>query len=149
MAKPKTLSWTKMSIWPGDGASPEDFTSKVCGLNAKNFTISGTTADTDVPDCDDPDAAAWTERVMRALSSGMSGAGLMAEEIMPFYRDWMLSAEAKNVRIVIDGQTIDGYFEGSYLLTNFELAGNQNDGKIGISLQFASDGPVTWFTGAP
>lgn len=149
MAKPSTLSWSKLTIWPGDGGSPEDFTSKSCGLNAKGFSITGTTSDTDVPDCDDPDAPSWTERVIRALSSGVTGAGLMAEETLAFWRDWALSGEGKNVRIVLDGQTVDGFFEGRYVLTQFELAGNQNDGKIGVSLQLQSDGPVVWTSGAP
>jgi hypothetical protein len=149
MADPTTNSWTKLSIWPGDGASPEDFTAKVCGLTTKEFTISATTSDTDVPDCDDPDAPSWTQRVVRSLSSGLNGAGIMVEEVLPFYRDWMISGEAKNVRIVLTGQTVTGYFEGRYLLTNFGLPANLNDGKIGLSLQFASDGPIAWVNGAP
>lgn len=149
MAKPQTLSWTKLSIWPGDDASPEDFTSAVCGLVTKGFTLSAETSDTTVPDCDDPDAAAWIERVIRSLSSGVSGSGLMAEEKFAFWRTWMLSAEPKNVRIVIDGTTIDGYFAGAYLLTSFELTGAQADGKIQISLQMQSDGEIVWTNGAP
>lgn len=148
MAKPTTLRWTKLSIWPGDGASPEDFTSAVCGLNAKTFNIAGETSDANVPDCDDPDAPSWTERVIRALSSGVSGSGLMAEETFATWRTWALSGEAKNVRIVVD-QSTPGYFQGSYVLTNFELSGNEGDGKMGVSVTLASDGPVTWSTGAP
>lgn len=150
MAKPQTLSWTKLSIWPGDGVTPtEDFTSAVCGLVTKGFTLSADTSDTTVPDCDDPDAAAWVERVIRSLSSGVTGSGLMAEEKFAFWRDWMLSAAAKNVRIVIDGSTIDGYFYGAYLLTSFELSGAQADGKIQISLTMQSDGEIAWADGAP
>lgn len=150
MAKPATLSWTKLSIWPGDGETPtEDFTSAVCGLVTKGFTLSADTSDTTVPDCDDPDAAAWVERVIRSLSSGVTGSGLMAEEKFAFWRDWMLSAASKNVRIVVDGSTIDGYFQGAYLLTSFELSGAQADGKIQISLSLQSDGEIVWTDGAP
>jgi hypothetical protein len=144
MAKPTTLRWSKLSIWPGDGGSPEAFASKVCGLNAKGFSISGETSDSNVPDCDDPDLPSWTERTIRALSSGVTGAGLMAEETFDFWKDWMLSGEAKNVRIILDGVALDGYFAGAYVLTAFELTGNEGDGKIGVSVTMASDGPVTW-----
>lgn len=149
MAKPKTLSWTKLSVWPGDGASPEDFTSAVCGLTTKSFTISADTSDIVVPDCDDPDEPAWVERVIRSLSSGFSGSGLMAEDIYATWRAWALSGLAKNVRIVIDGTTIAGYYQGSYVLSSFETNGNQGDGKMQISLQLQSDGLVAWQAGAP
>lgn len=148
MAKPTTLRWTKLSIWPGDGGSPEDFTSAVCGLTAKGFTIGGDTSDSVVPDCDDPDLPSWTERVMRSLSSGVTGAGIMAEETLATWRDWALSGEAKNVRVVVDAST-PGYFYGSYLLTAFELTGNEGDGKMQVSVTLASDGPVAWAAGSP
>lgn len=148
MAKPTTFSHSKLSIWPGDGASPEDFTSKVCGLTTKGFQIAGTPSDTIVPDCDDPDLPAWVERTMRSLSSSINGAGIMAKETFAFWRDWMLSGEAKNVRVVLDINPI-GYFHGSYLLTQFELTGNAGDGKVQTSLQMQSDGPIAWTTGAP
>lgn len=149
MAKPTTLRWTKLSIWPGDGASPEDFTSKVCGLNAKTFNIGGDTSDSNVPDCDDPDAPSWTERVISALSSGVQGSGLLAEETFAFWRDWSLGGLPKNVRVVVDLATTPGYFYGSYVLTQFELSGNQSDGKIGVNITLASDGPIAWSAGAP
>ncbi|CAL8981545.1 hypothetical protein RHODGE_RHODGE_02830 [Rhodoplanes serenus] len=148
MAKPTTQRWTKLSIWPGDGASPEDFTSKVCGLTSKGISFSASTSDSNVPDCDNPDAPSWTERVAQALSSTVSGSGVMAEETFAFWRDWFLSGAPKNVRIVL-GLTAPGYFAGSYLLTSFELTGNQGDGKVQVSLQLQSDGPVSWTTGAP
>jgi hypothetical protein len=149
MAKPTTLRWSKLSIWPSDGASPEDFTSQVCGLNAKGFSITADTSDSNVPDCDDPDLPSWTERAVRALSSGVSGSGLLAEETFAFWRAWMLSGEAKNVRIVVDLATTPGYFVGSYLLTQFELNGSEADGKLGVTLALSSDGPITWAAGAP
>lgn len=149
MTAATTRRWTKMTIWPGDGASPEDFTSKVCGLTSKNFGISAEVSESNTLDCDDPDAPSWVERVVRSLSSEVSGSGIMAEEVMSFWRDWALSAEPKNVRIVLDLAGTDGYFEGSYVLTQFELPANQDDGKIGISITLQSDGEVTWETGAP
>jgi hypothetical protein len=148
MAKPTTFRWTKLSIWPGDGGSPEDFTSRVCGLTSKGFTLGGNTSDSVVPDCDDPDAPAWTERVIRSLSSGVTGSGLLANETFAFWRDWALSGDAKNVRIVVDATT-PGYFAGSYVLTNFQLTGNEGNGKMEVSVTLASDGPVTWAAGAP
>lgn len=149
MAKPTTLRWTKLTIWPGDGGDPEDFTSMVCGLTTKAFSITAEMSESNVPDCDDPDLPSWTERVARALSAGFSGEGLLAEETFASWRDWMLSAEAKNVRVVVDLATNPGYFAGSFVLSQFELSGNDDDGKIGVNITAQSDGPVTWVVGAP
>jgi len=149
MAKPTTTSWTKLSIWPGDGASPEDFTQKVCGMTSKGFTLSSEVSESNVPDCDDPDLPGWVERVTRSNSAELTGAGLMAEENFDFYREWKMSGEARNTRIVLDLKTNKGYFEGPFLLTSLELTGNQDDGKIQMSLTFQSASEVTWTTGAP
>lgn len=148
MAKPTTKSWTKMSIWVGDDASPEDFTSKVCGMTTKEFVIEGTTTDSEVPDCDNPDAAVWVERIIRALSASFTGSGIMAEETYPFYRDWMLSTLPKAVRIVIELGT-PGYYHGYFVLTNLGTPSSIGDGKVGMSITLASDGPVAWAAGAP
>jgi hypothetical protein len=148
MAQPTTKSWTKLSIWLGDGGSPEDFTSAVCGLTSKTFGISASTSDSEVPDCDDPDAAVWTERVIRALFSQVTGAGTMAQETFDTWRDWMLTGEGKNARIVV-GVTPAGYFAGRYVLTNFELTGTLANGKVEVSVTMQSDGEVSWTTGAP
>jgi len=148
MAKPTTARWSKLTFWLGDGASPEDFTSAVCGMTTKAFTISADTSDINVPDCDDPDLPSWVERVVRSLSAGFNGSGVMADEVMPTYRTWMLSGEAKNAYVVLDIQTA-GYFSGSFVITQFELGGNESDGKITFSAQIQSDGPVVWNAGAP
>lgn len=144
MAKPTTVRWTKLTIWPGDGASPEVFTSKSCGLTAKGMTINADTADSVVPDCTNPDAPSWIERVVRSLSSGVTGSGLMAEESFSFWRDWALSGLPKNVRVQLDLAAADGWFAGSYVLTAFELAGNEGDGLVNVTLTMASNGPVAW-----
>lgn len=144
MAKPTTRSWTKLSIWPGDGGSPEVFTSKVCGLTSKGFTISSETSDSTVPDCDDPDLPAWVERVTRSSSAEISGSGVMAEETFDFWRDWKLDGTAKNVRVIMDLLGTPGYFAGSFLLTSLEITGNQDDGKINVTVTLQSNGEITW-----
>jgi hypothetical protein len=149
MAQPTTARWTKMTIWPGDGDSPEDFTKHDCGLTSKGLAFSGKTSDTDVPDCDDPDAAVWTERVVTSLSGSATGSGVMATDSLAFWSDWFESGLSKNVRIVLD---LPGgaacYFQGAMVLTKFELTANLSDGKIQVSVGADSDGPLTRNDGA-
>jgi len=146
MAKATTRSWTKLSIWPGDGASPEVFTSKVCGLTSKGFSLSSDVTESNVPDCDDPDLPSWVERVTKSNSAEISGSGVMAEETFAFWRNWKLDGSAKNVRVVLDLATNAGYFSGSFLLTNFDLTGNEDDGKVNVTLTLQSSGEVEWTT---
>lgn len=149
MAKPITRSWTKLSLWVGDGGSPEeDYSSKTCGMITKDFSLNATTSDSEVPDCDDPDLPIWIERVIRTMQAGFTGAGTMAEETYGFFRDWMLSAAPKSVRIVLELST-PGYYYGQFLITNLGTPASLGDGKVGSSITLASDGPVAWADGAP
>lgn len=148
MAKPTTQRPGAFTIWVGDGADPEDFTSKTCGFRTKGINFGMSSSDTVVPDCDDPDAPGWTERTITALSATVSGAGVMAEETFTFWNDWSLAATAKNVRVVLSNTTA-GYWEGSFLVTGWEVTGNTDDGKVQVSVTLSSDGEVAWATGAP
>lgn len=149
MSKPTTLRWSKLLIYVGDGADPEDFTSQVCGMLSKGISFSTDTGDTVVPDCDDPDLPSWTERTPRALSASVTGSGVLAEEVFAAWRTWFLSAQAKNCRIVIDLATTPGYFAGSFVLTALEITGNEGDGKIQLSISLVSDGAIVWTAGVP
>lgn len=148
MAKPTTRRWTALTIWPGDGNSPEDFTSRVCGLTSKTFRIGASTSDSEVPDCDDPDAAVWIERVIRARNAIISGSGLLAEETFPFWRTWVLGEESKNVRVAL-AFTTPGYFFGRFVLTQCEWNGTLDQGKMQTSVELQNDGPIAWANGAP
>jgi predicted secreted protein len=150
MAKPTTAKWTKLTIWLGDGAMPtEVFTSAVCGLITKGIAFSTDTGDTVVPDCTNPDLPSWVERVPRSFTTSVTGAGVMAEETLSTWRTWFLSGAAKNARIALDLVAGDGYFAGSFILTAFELTGNEADGKVQINITMQSDGQITWVTGTP
>jgi hypothetical protein len=150
MAKPTTLSWSKMSIWVGDGASPvEDFERQSCGLTSHTFGLRGTATEVDVPDCDNPDDPVWIERTIRNLSSDVAGAGVMATETFEAWRTWMLSGLFRNVRIVIDLPALPGYYFGRYVMTVLEHVGTNEDGKIRNNLSMLSDGEVDWAAGAP
>jgi predicted secreted protein len=148
MAKPTTQRPGAFSIWLGDGGSPEDFTSATCGFTTKNINFSTDTADVNVPDCDDPDALAWTERTPTASSATVSGAGVMAEETFTTWNDWFLSGASKNARIRLEN-TVPGYWNGAFVLTAFQVSGNRGDGKVQVSVTMQSDGQITWANGAP
>ncbi len=125
MTKPTTVAFGKFYILVGDGESPEMFEAP-CGLTSKAFNQTASTQDTIVPDCDDPDAPAFTERAVDALSSEISGDGVLAKEAHDeVWQPWLFSALPRTVRIglgSIPDVSLGGYYEGPYLLTQLNMS---------------------------
>jgi hypothetical protein len=140
MTKPTTLTFGHFLILLGDGASPEVF-AEPCGLTSKGFAQTANTQDTNVPDCDDPDAPSFVERAIESLSGEISGSGVLAMESFPVWDAFYKNAISKNVRIVLDTTLANngGYYEGAFLLTRFGMTA-QNKGKVQVELTMVSDG---------
>lgn len=148
MAKPTTISGSHLLIMIGDGNSPETF-AMPCGLTTRGINFAAATNDFNVPDCDDPDAPVWTERVISALSAGVSGNGLLAAEAHDDWRSWFLSGLAKNIQVSVDELLGGGggYYAMSAVLTGFNLTGEQG-GKLQVEITIQSDGVVSWVPAA-
>jgi predicted secreted protein len=145
VAKPTTLSAAKLLIMLGDGASPTEVFAAPCGLTTKGINFSAASNDITVPDCDDPDAASWSERVISALSGTVSGSGVLAMESLETWRDYFFGGVSKNARVKIDTTLANngGYFEGAFILTTFNITGEIGN-KIQVEIELQNDGPVTW-----
>lgn len=129
MAKPTTVAFAAFYIVVEDeGSSPATF-SAPCGLTSKAFNQTATTQDTIVPDCDDPDAPAFTERAVDALSSEISGDGVLAMEAhYDVWQPWLFSALPRNIRIglgAIPNPAVGGYYEGPFLLTGLNMSADR------------------------
>lgn len=142
MAKPTTLAGAKVLIMIGDGAGPEVFTAP-CGLSTRGINFSKETNDVTVPDCDDPDAAAWVDRLTTSFSSTISGSGLLAKEAVSTWRAFFESSLPKNCRVKLDGGSGWGYWSGAYLLTTFNVGGDRGE-LATVEIELISTGTVTW-----
>lgn len=142
MAKPTTLSAAKLLVMIGNGAGPEVFTAP-CGLTSRGINFSKDSNDTQVPDCDDPDAPVWIERVTTSLSAEITGSGVLAKEALATWRDFFFSTESKNLQIKLDGGTGWGHWAGAFLCTAFNVTGELGD-KVSVEVTFANDGEVEW-----
>lgn len=141
MAKPTVLPGTKLLLLLGNAASPEVF-AEPCGLTTKSFDLSASTNTTVLPDCADPEAAAWEATDINALSASGAGTGVMAVESFTKWNDWFMSAEGKNMQIKLDHASL-GHYAGSFKLTSFKLAGTRGN-KVTVDLSFKNDGEVSW-----
>ena len=142
MARPTTILGSKFLIQLGDGAGSESFVAP-CALTAKGINFSAESNDFNVPDCDDEDAAVWTERVVSALSAGVTGSGTLATESLDLWEDWFLSAAAKNIRVKIDKPLASGgrHYAMSAILTQFNISANTGE-LATIEIEIASNGEV-------
>jgi hypothetical protein len=134
MAKASTLPFSKFLIEIGDGNTPETFKAP-CGLNSRGFDRTAATNDTNVPDCDDPDAPSWLERDVVSLSGSLSGAGVVADEDYDTWETWL--GKSKNVRIKL-GTRI---WIGAAILSKLSLSGARGN-RVTFTATIDTDGEL-------
>src|SRR5262245_42004282 len=144
MAKPTTFPFKDLIILIGDGATPTEGFTAPCGLTTKNFELSANSNEVQVPDCDDPDAPAWIERVVATMTGDIAGNGVMAKESFTLWRDWALQGVTKNARVQIVGTGM-GYYGGAFILSSFAISADLGD-KVQVDIAMDSDGQITWTT---
>lgn len=136
MTQATTLKFSQFLIKLGNGAGPEVF-SAPCGLNSRGFSRTAATSDTNVPDCDDPDAPSWLERDVVSLSGQMSGSGVVADEDFDVWNDWFESGVAKNVQITLGTRT----WAGAAILSKLDVTGQRGQ-RVQFSATLDSDGEI-------
>lgn len=147
MAKPTTLSFGNFKIWVADGDSPGSFIAP-CGFTQKSLTMEADVSDGTVPDCDDPEAPAWKDRAVTALSATVAGQGVMAMESLATWRGRMLAGASFAVRVEFDAGVPNGggYFSGNAILQNLghsvQLGSDGNKAQLNVNL--VSDGEWIW-----
>jgi|SRR5262245_36257866 len=149
MAKPTTASAAKLTVWVGNGATPTEVFAMPCGLTTKGINFTGTANETQVPDCTDPDAPAWIERVIQSLSAGITGTGVLALEALDTWETFFFEAVAKNCQVIIDWADAPSpptpptrIYQGPFLLTTFNITG-QLGNKIQVEVALQNDGEVS------
>jgi hypothetical protein len=102
MAQPTTLKFGAGALYIESSTTPGTF-NKICGFDKIEFGISKDKNDSNVPDCDNPDAPAWKARDVVAFSGEFSASGVLAKEAYPEIRAAVLSANSRNCRILMTG----------------------------------------------
>jgi|SRR5215207_5772319 len=145
MAKPTTYNGSKLYIQLGNGATPTELFTAPCGLTTRGITFTKDTNDVTVPDCDDPDLPAWTERAVASFSAEVTGSGILAAEALPTWRTSFLNAVSSNARIGINAPLAQagGHYAGKIHITSFAITGEVGD-KINVAVTLVSDGALTW-----
>jgi predicted secreted protein len=142
MALATTVPFKNFKVFLGNGATPEVFTSP-CGLTSASLALTKDTNSTVVPDCTDPDAAAWVERDVVSLSAAISGSGVLATESLATWEAAFISTSPVNARVQVDVPTVGGYWSGAFHVTRFEPSGTRGN-RVNATIAMESDGVVTW-----
>ena len=149
MAKPTTVNASKMIIKVGDGATPTEVFTAPCGMTTKGINFTKDVNEVNVPDCADPDAPAWKERAVVAMSAEISENGILDMESLDTWQDLLDDGLSRNFQIWLDVPAAEhgGHWDGKFLLTGFNVTGEQGN-KVQVAITTQSDGPVVW-TPAP
>ena len=140
MADPTTAKFGKFRVLLGNAASPEVFTAP-CGFNSKALNLTKNLSEITLPDCDDPDAAAWIARDVESLSAAISGEGVLAKESADEWMDAFESADSVNVKVEIDFTTYTYVYTGAMHLSTFNM-GAERGGRVTASIEMQSDGEL-------
>lgn len=142
MAKPTTVTGSKLSVWLGDGATPEVFVAP-CGLHTRGINFGATANDELIPDCDNPDLPSWVARTVQSLTAGISGSGLLAKEALDAWEGFHFGGVSKNCRVIIDwGGGVQRRYDGAFVCTTFNVTGEIGS-RIKVEVALASDGVIT------
>lgn len=149
MAQAQTITFGKAMIMLGDGASSEAFAAP-CGFSDLTMTINFETNTVNVPDCSDPDLAAWLTTDVASQQMTLQGSGVLDKAAMQTWQAWWYTAGAveKNVRWFRDLSSADGggYFQAPAVLTAYEETGSRGQ-RWQNSVSIALNGKPSFVAG--
>ena len=147
MAAPITVPYKDFIVTIGDGATPTEVFTKPCGLTTQGINFTKEVNEVQVPDCDDPDMAAATERAVTATSAAITGEGILAAEFFPDWWDFYTYNGSRNVKVqLVTPAPNGGTWLGRFILTTFNVTAALGE-KVGVAVEMQSDGVVTWTAG--
>lgn len=138
------VPFSKFVVLIEDPAQPGQFRAP-CGFNTRSMTINKDVVETTTPDCDDEDAAVWTERAAQTKSIEISGEGVFAAEDIGRWRSFALADASWNCKVKVDLPKAQGGGEwaGKFLLTSFETSGERKN-HVMFNMTLQSDGEIAW-----
>lgn len=138
------VPFSKFVILIEDPANPGQFKAP-CGFTSRSMKIDKDIVETTTPDCDDEDAAVWTERAAQTKSMEISGEGMFAAEDIARWRAFALADVSWSCQVKIDLFRAQGggYWEGKFVLSSFENTGERKN-HVMFNMTLQSDGEIVW-----
>jgi hypothetical protein len=150
MAQPDIIRGTYFVLAMGDGATPTETFTGLCGISTRSFTQQVNTSDQFTRDCADPEDIPIRRLITTGRQWSLSGEGSLNRAQLD-----MINAAVgitKNYRFYYtepaDDEVFQGYFEGPAKLVNQAITGGDENFAT-LSLQFESDGEWEFTTVTP
>jgi len=93
-------------------------------------------------DCDDEDAVAWKARTVESLEWSVTGEGVLPQQSVQLWEDFVNSPESRGVRIemIYPNDTI--IYEGRAHMANYTVGANRGE-KVTMNIDLQGDGALT------
>lgn len=99
MATGTSSSFGNFKIEIGDGATPTEAFTFICGLTSKGIDMSSDVVTSEVPDCANEDLPSWQEKDVKSITATLSGSGMWTAQAHETLFQWWLTAAKKNVKV--------------------------------------------------
>lgn len=138
-----TMKGTQLRIMIESQDTPNVFVHPCLINTQRGIQWTSTGNDEEIPDCDDPDAMAWTQHTKTGASGTITGAGKLDKTAVEDFFDWFNSDDARNVKIDVADV---GAWEGQWKLTDFQITGDR--GQVAeATITLKSHGVQVWNAG--
>lgn len=125
----------------GDGGSPSETFTNLCGFRARSFNLSANPVDTTVPDCATPSNAVQRTTVPGIVNREFSGSGLFdSDAASAVLMGHVNAATVFNAQVIVPGY---GTYEGSWMCSNFEFSGEM-EGNMEFTATFMAADALTF-----
>ena len=147
MSRVNNLRGTYVEILMGDGATPTEAFTVLCGITTRSITDQVNTQDAFNQDCADPEDIPVRELITSGRQWDLRGSGQLNRDLIGDIDDAV--GVTKNYRFFIrakvgeTGAALNGYYGGPAKIVSKTINGNNGD-FVGIDLAIASDGAWTW-----
>lgn len=146
MPQAQTVRFGRAFVLIGDGATSEVFTAP-CGFSELTMTLNIESNTVNIPDCDDPDLAAWLATDIVSQQMTLQGSGVLDTTAMQMWQGWYLDhgSEERNIRWFRDIPNLQGggYFQAPGVMTAYEETGSRGQ-RWQLSVGLALNGKPTF-----
>jgi len=136
----KTITGGKIFVYLGNNADPVVYTAP-CGFLERSLSFSRSLNETNIPDCDDPDAPDWIVRNVGSLSMSISGTGVVASSNIEVWMGAFETASSAKVKVEIVFPDKKVTYTGEMQLESVEIAGTNGD-TVSLNVSIQSSGEM-------
>jgi hypothetical protein len=141
MAQATTLSFPKLKVELGDGATPTEVFAAPCGLNSRALNRSKNLNEVVIPDCDDEEAPAYVGRDVLSMTWSVTGEGVLAEEAVEAWEALWDSTLSTSVKVTEEFGTTTVVHLGKAHLATYNHGANRGE-KASITIDLQGDGAL-------